>query len=145
MSDTPRCPRCDRRLERRPLAPREVTHGTVAVVLEGADELVCPEGHHHEPAPPDLLASLQRATGHDVLVSRRTRLRKQLRCGACDAELTVPGRRTTRSVSAPVPDVGVVRATFDLPMLRCPDCGREQVPEEVGRRDLPAVLAAALR
>jgi uncharacterized protein with PIN domain len=144
VTDVSRCPQCEQRLEHRPLGPREATHGSVAVVVEGAGELVCPEGHHREPASPDVLRSLRDAAGRDILVSQRTRLRRQLRCGVCEAELTVPGRRTTRSVSAPVPDAGVVRATFDLPMLRCPDCGREQVPEEVGRRDLPAALDATM-
>lgn len=144
MSDAPRCPRCDQPLERRPRGAGDVTHGAVAVLLEGADVWVCPEGHHRQERSPELLPRLLAAVDHDLVVSERTRMRKRLRCGVCGAELTIPGRRTTRSVSATVPGTGVVRATFDLPMLRCPDCGRDQVPHEVGRVDLPEALALAV-
>lgn len=121
----------------------EVVVGAVSAVVEGAPVLACPEGHHAQALSPDVGDLLLAQVDEELLVSRRTRLRRRLRCGACDDELTLPGRRTVRSVSCLVPAVGVVRVTFDLPMLRCPGCGQQQVPEEVARRDLgPAVTAA---
>jgi uncharacterized protein with PIN domain len=140
----PRCPVCGGELERRPRPPREVTHGAVAAVVHGADQLVCPEGHHHEELVADLADRLTSAVREQIPGADRTRVRRRLRCGCCDAELTIPGRRTQRSVSTRVPGVGVVRLTFDLPMLRCPGCGREQLPAEVARDDVPASIRAVL-
>lgn len=141
---TPTCPVCDRELERRPRAVGEVVEGAVTAVVDGAPVLACPEGHHRQEIRCDLVELLRSQVDEDLLASRRTRLRRQLRCGACDAELTMPGRRTVRSVSRFIEDVGVVRVTFDLPMLRCPACGLEQVPEEVAERDLGPAISAAL-
>lgn len=138
------CPSCGRALEHHVRGVGEVVHGTVSAVVEGAPVLACPEGHHREEIRPDLPQVLLDGVREEVLASRRTRVRRQLRCGACDAPLTMPGRRTVRSVSRPVEGVGVVRVTFDLPMLRCPGCGLEQVPEEVAERDLGAAVSAAL-
>lgn len=141
---TPTCPTCGRVLERGAGSAGEVVVGSVSAVVDGATVLACPEGHHAEPARPDVAALLLAQVSEELLVSRRTRLRRQLRCGACDAELTLPGRRTVRSVSLFVEGLGVVRVTFDLPMLRCPGCGLQQVPEEVAQRDLGPAVSAAL-
>ncbi|MBW3657990.1 MAG: hypothetical protein KY457_05085 [Actinobacteria bacterium] len=137
------CPVCGGELERRVRGVGEVVTGAVSAVVEGAPVLACPQEHHVEELRPDLASVLATQVREDLLVSRRTRLRRQHRCGACDAELTIPGRRTVRSVSRRVEGVGVVRVTFDLPVLRCPACGSEQLPAEVAERDLgPAVRAA---
>lgn len=138
------CPTCRRELERRPRAVGEVVVGSVSAVIDGAPVLACPDGHHREEIRADLALLLGDQVDEEILASRRTRLRGKLRCGACDTELTIPGRRTVRSVSRLVDGVGVVRVTFDLPMLRCPGCGLEQVPGEVAERDLAPAVRAAL-
>lgn len=138
------CPSCGRELETRARAVGEVVRGSVSAIVDGAAVLACPEGHHREEIRADLDDLLRTGIEDELLVSRRTRWRRQRRCGACGTELTMPGRRTVRSVSRFVEDVGVVRVTFDLPMLRCPGCGLDQVPEEVAERDLGAAVSAAL-
>jgi hypothetical protein len=138
------CPVCAAPLERRPRAVGEVVVGAVSAVVEGAPVLVCPEGHHREELRSDLDSLLEQEVREAVLASRKPLLRRQLRCGDCDAELTVPGRRTQRSVSARVQGLGVVRVTFDLPMLRCPSCGLEQLPRKVADEDVPSAIRQAL-
>lgn len=100
-------------------------------MLENHPELHCPEGHD-VPQPDGRVSEvLVNAVAEQTVTARRTRFRRALRCGSCDAELTIPGRRTDRSVSEIVPDLGVVRLVLDVPMLRCPECGQQQLPEEV--------------
>lgn len=144
----PRCPTCERPLEARPAGSPPRSVGAVSATVEGAPTWACPHGHVAGVTDPELTSrltdALTDAAGDQLLLAPRTRLRRQLRCGRCDAALTVPGRRTTRSVATVVDGVGVVTATFDLPALRCPDCGLEQVPEEVFQRDVRAAIAAAL-
>lgn len=70
----------------------------------------------------ELLASL--------LLAERRGLRRQERCGACGARLDLPPRGT----ETPVPvrfSGGVITATLEAPFIRCPDCGREQLPTAV--------------
>lgn len=138
------CPVCGRALERSPRRAGEVVRGAVSAIVEGAPVLACPQGHHTEELRSDLADILIAEVRDQLLVSRRSRFRGRHRCGACAAELTIPGRRTVRSVSRSVADVGVVRVTFDLPMLRCPGCGLEQLPAEVAERDLEAAVSGAL-
>lgn len=135
------CPTCDRPLQRRPVSrgPREV--GTVSALIENHPELACPEGHVVPQPGPEVARVLTSAVSAQLVTARRTRFRKALRCGSCDAELTIPGRRTDRSVSELVPTLGVVRLVLDVPMLRCPECGTQQLPEEV-RGDVDAAVAA---
>ncbi|MBW3620199.1 MAG: hypothetical protein KY461_08140 [Actinobacteria bacterium] len=141
---TAACPTCGRDLERRPAGVGEVVVGSLRAVVDGPVVAACPEGHVTGPVRPELGDLLLERVREELLVSRRTALRRRLRCGACGDELTIPGRRTVRSVSLHVPAVGVVRVTFDLPMLRCPGCGQQQVPQEVAERDLAPAVSAAL-
>lgn len=115
----------------------------MSAVLENHPTLACPEGHE-VPQPDAQVGEVLAAAVSDQLVTaRRTRLRRTLRCGSCEAEITMPGRRTTRSVSELVADLGVVRLVLDVPMLRCSDCGIQQIPEEV-RGDVAEVITRLL-
>ncbi len=138
------CAVCGARLVLPRVAGGEAVHGAVSATVEGVRETACPDGHDPLAAVPELVAALGGAVDRELLVARRTRVRRTLRCGACDAALTIPGRRTTRSVATTVTGSGVVRVTLDVPMLRCPECGLQQLPPEVAADDVPAVLSAAL-
>lgn len=117
---------------RRPvIAPaNERTAGPVTLRLEGVGAWRCDAGHV-EAADRTLATRLRAALATQVVQARRRRFRGVDRCGLCAADLTMPARSTETPV---VDDTGptVVTLTPTMPLVRCPQCGREQVPSEVG-------------
>lgn len=113
------------RPRRRALAPA-VEHGDerVLVRVEGIGVLVCAAGHA-EVVDETLADHLVDRLAEQVLVAEHQRLRRRDVCGHCGAVLTMPPRITETPV---VDDAGptVVTLTPVAPMVRCPDCGREQ-------------------
>lgn len=139
-----RCPTCDRVLEIRPLVS-EAERGAARSFVEGAPLLVCPAGDDVEqpdPAMPEAVVAEVR-TGLLVAARRPLPWRPQ-RCGACREPLTMPGRRTTRSVTVAGVDGPPFTVTLDLPLLRCTECAAENLPREVWP-DVEAATLAALR
>lgn len=126
-------------------------HGTVAVLVERVPVWRCPDaeadGHDaaaSEPAPaPPQREALRRGALEGLPVASRGRPRRPERCSACRTALTLPGRRTQRSVSVVLEDAGVVTVTFDVPMLRCPGCAMEQLPRRAAA-DAGGALDTAL-
>jgi len=101
----------------------------VAVRLEGVGVLVCDDGHA-EVVDVDLAERLSAAIDGQLLTARNRPLRRDGACGDCGGILALPGRTTETPV---VDDTGptVVTLVPTMPMVRCPDCGREQVPAAV--------------
>lgn len=109
--------------------------------LDGVGVLRCEAGHTTV-ADPDLATHVQTAIDDRLLVARTRRLRRDSVCGNCGASLTMPGRRT----DTPVPfatTFGVVTPTVVATMIRCPECGREQLDPDT-RAAIAPLLAAAL-
>lgn len=138
----PPCP-CGRPRTATLATPVELEADDVTARLEGVVVLVC-DDRHREVADRDLAAHLHAGLADQLLVARPRRLRREDACGACGAVLTLPARRTQTPV---VVDDGpsVVTLVPDLPMPRCPDCGREQVAPSTDRtlHALVEALAAA--
>jgi hypothetical protein len=104
----------------------EATVGTVAVLLERLPVVVCPQGHRR---PPE--AAIGAAmTAVDATVPRaRGRLLRSEVCSTCGTPITMPARRTTRTISvADTPGLPVLTLRFDLPLARCTECGLDQLP-----------------
>lgn len=121
----------------------EVTVGTVAVRLDRRPVVDCPAGH--AVAPPEAVDAAMTATETSLPRSRRRLLRGEV-CSACSARLTMPARRTNRAVTVPASGpLPVVTLLFDLPSIRCTECGVDQLPSR-SQEDLvvsvPAVYAA---
>lgn len=134
------CPECGAPLEPRRVAA-EAERGVARGLAEGVPVLVCPSGHdHREPMPgvPDAVATdLERS----LVRSSPSRLPwRPERCGACGEALTMPGRRTTRSVTVSSADGPPFTVTMDLPARRCTECAADNVPAAAW----PDVRAAAL-
>ena len=132
------CRECGQSVEVRAV---QAWHGTDAltVTLEPVTVTVCAQGH--------MVVGLDAAVvtprvREQVTVARRRRLGRTDRCGACEADLVMPGRGTQTPVPVVV-DGEVVTVLLECVMVRCPDCGREQVPSRVDA-DLEEVVAAAL-
>lgn len=52
-------------------------------------------------------------------------------CGPCGAVLDLPMRATTRSVTVEPPDGDPFTVTLALPLIRCGECGTDNVPAEL--------------
>jgi hypothetical protein len=132
------CPTCgvDAAIELRPGA--EVTVGTVAASIERRPVVACPDDHGR--SPPEVVGAAMEAAEHG-LPRARSRLLRGDACRACGAALTMPVRRTVRSVTIEAPDLPVLTMRFDLPSTRCPDCGTDQVPSR-SQEDLVVVVPA---
>lgn len=118
----------------------ETTHGTVRGMLEGPTGWACPDDHERRRIDADA-ARDEVVAGFDV--ARRPMLRRRMRCGACDTELVLPGRRTLRSVTVVDAGVPATRLTFDVPLLRCTEDAVDNLPPECVD-DLRAVVSHLL-
>lgn len=119
-------------------AGRERQSGMVAASLEATPVVVCEHGHT-DPAP--IATEIVAATESALPRARRRALRGE-RCTTCGATLTMPGRRTQRSVTVDdLAEVGVLTVTFDVPSVRCTDCGTDQLPS-AAVDDLDATVRA---
>ncbi len=118
--------------------PLEVMPGTVSAVLERRPVVDCGAGHERPPA--SARPAADEAIARAIPRARQRRLRREV-CDSCGAALTMPVRRTVRPVSVEAPDLPVLTVQIDLPMTRCPDCGRDQVPGR-SQPDLDALAPA---
>jgi hypothetical protein len=132
------CPICDEEGGLVLGAPAEVTVGTVAATLERRPVVACP--HRHGATPPECSGAAMDAAEH-ALPRARARWMRDDRCRGCNATLTMPVRRTQRSVTVTTGDLPPVTIHLDLPMTRCPGCGLDQVPSR-SQEDLVVVIPA---
>lgn len=132
------CPACGETGSVLLRGPIELTLGTVAGALERRPVVDCGAGHERPPASagPAAVQAVRRA----VPRARRRRLRRET-CSDCGAALVMPVRRTVRPVSIEAPQLPVLTLQLDLPMTRCPDCGRDQLPAR-SQADLDALAEA---
>lgn len=134
------CPECGAPLESRRVAV-EAERGVARGLAEGAPVLACPAGHDHREPLPGVPEAVAAELERGVLLASRSRLPwRPERCGACGEPLTMPGRRTARSVTVSPPDGPPFTVTLDLPARRCTECAADNLPAEVW----PDVRAAAL-
>lgn len=138
MSDCPHCG-ADRAPEP---TTCETSAGRVHLLAERLPVRRCPD--HGEPtvSPADREA-MRRALDEQLWTARGRWFRSDV-CTACGHELSMPVRRTRRSVTAVFPDgPAPATLTFDLPRTRCPECALDQVPAEAAadvRTTLEAVM-----
>lgn len=120
--------------------------GAVAIRLLGMPLLRCRRGHR-EFLTGDLDLVLAGAVERHLVHAATVRLRRYDRCAACAARLDLAPRTTERPVPVEVPG-GVVTVIVEGPMVRCGECGQEQVPSDVAaqvRRGITASADAARR
>ena len=137
------CPTCGASTRPVPGPGRELTVGTVAVSVERLPGFRCDAGHL---SPSDDVDVARVLATCDELVppAGGGRLRGD-RCSGCRAALTMPVRRTVRSVPvAGASAIGVLTLHLDVPATRCPGCGRDQVPRR-SQADLTAAVTQVLR
>lgn len=117
----------------------EVTVGTVAGVLDRRPVVVCPV--HHDRCPANAPATASAAVEQRLNLARARRFRGDA-CRHCGEGLTLPVRRTRRSVTVADADLPAHTLHLDVPMVRCGACGHDQVPSR-SHADLFAVVTAS--
>lgn len=70
------------------------------------------------------------------------RHRSSSRCDTCGSLLDLPMRATTRSLTVEPPDGSPYTVTLALPLVRCGECGADNVPAELEPVVRRCVLAA---
>lgn len=136
------CPRCGERAEVVDCPEAAVQAGDTTVRVHGLALAHCPAGHTTT-LPVDAAAHAVAKVDEMLLVSAtRGLVRRREVCGACQGELVLPPRTSHRPVSLDV-DGRVLTVIVESPMVRCPDCGREQLPVHVGTA-IPDLLTAAV-
>lgn len=134
------CPECGARLEPQRVSV-EATRGVAHGLAESAPVLTCPAGHDHREAVPGVPEAIAADLERSVLLSSRSRVPwRPERCGACAEPLTMPDRRTTRSVTVSPADGPPFTVTMDLPARRCTECAADNLPAAAW----PDVRGAAL-
>jgi hypothetical protein len=133
-----RCPVCDAEAALELRAPNEVTVGTIGAVVERRPVVGCPDDHGATPA--EVVGAAMEAV--DASVSRaRSRILRADVCRSCGSGLTMPVRRTTRTVTVEDPRMPILTLHLDLAMTRCSECGADQVPSR-SHEDLTVVVPA---
>jgi hypothetical protein len=135
---TMRCPVCDVDAEVGLGAPNEVTVGTVGAAVERRPVARCPDDHGATPA--EAVGAAMEAVDTAVDRARSRFLRAEV-CRSCGSALTMPVRRTARTVTVEDPRMPIVTLHLDLPMTRCGECGVDQVPSR-SHEDLTVVIPA---
>lgn len=121
------CPDCGESGEVVLAASTEASIGTVGVLLERRPTVACPS--QHGLSPPESVRSAMAATEAALVRAKARLLRRGDRCASCGAPLTMPVRRTKRTVTVEASgEVPVLTLHFDLPATRCPSCGVDQLP-----------------
>jgi hypothetical protein len=133
-----RCPVCDVDAEVGLRAPSEVAVGTVGAAVERRPVALCPDDHGATPA--EVVGAAMEAVDTSVERARSRLLRSEV-CRACGTALTMPVRRTARTVTVEDRRMPIVTLHLDLPMTRCGECGVDQVPSR-SHEDLTVVIPA---
>lgn len=117
--------------------------GTVTASVEQRAVVDCAAGHQGTPSQ---LVGAAMETADERIVRARSRLLRSDACVACGTPLTLPARRTVKSITV-ISDVAPAATIhLDVPATRCPSCALDQVPSR-SQEDLvvviPAVFAAS--
>jgi hypothetical protein len=133
------CPVCGERGEVVLGGALELSLGSVAILVESVPQVRC--ALRHDLAPEAARAAAMAATEASI-PRARGRLFRGDTCGTCRAVLTMPPRRSTRVVTVEgAEEVPVFTLRFDLPAVRCTECGVEQLPTR-SQEDLVVAVPA---
>ena len=133
------CTVCGAPTSRSVVPESAATLSGVTVYVAPVPVAVCELGHRQ--AVPGLVDELASGIQERVLTATRKGWRREPRCGQCAAPLTMPAYSTEVPVPVALPG-GVVTVTLATRMVRCPDCGRTQLPVESSAAWRGAVEAA---
>lgn len=138
------CPRCSSPVELKALDRLSGEDKPLALRIEGMPAMKCAKGHA-TPVNRDFMLWLiqelkERAAGLPA-GSEKGMLMKKYLCGACGAELSAPAGRSAFPFQLAFEGTPAFRAEIELPLSKCPQCGKEQLRSA---RDAQRHMAAAI-
>lgn len=136
---TAACPQCGRTAAVVLDGPTETRVGTIMASVEQCPVVACDAGHRL--VPPEVVGAAMEAVDERIARARSRLLRRDV-CSACDTVLSLPARRSVRTVTVVSAVAPVVTIHLDVPASRCPDCGLDQVPSR-SHEDLVVAIPAA--
>ena len=128
------CSRCGKPVSIQASPPISGTEGTYKMGLEGVSVMVCGENHKRFVYPDLAMRLMDHIANPDAsglyAATQRGLFKKHAHCAKCATELPSgkPDRRDYR-VSVPLPDIQPVTVMLSAPILKCAQCGTEQLPD----------------
>jgi ribosomal protein S27AE len=132
---TKACSRCGKPVSIQDLQPIRGAEGPYKMELEGVSVMVCGENHKRFVYPDLAMRLMDQIADPDASGLYAAKLhglfKKRAHCAKCSTELQPgkPGSKDYR-VSVPLPDLQPVTVTLSAPVLKCAQCGTEQLPDE---------------
>lgn len=145
MSSRQVCNVCSKGLELRGITV-EAGSGDVGVVIDQAPYLACEDGHYRLDPSPGFDDTVVESVVDGVPIGIGTRWPwRAVRCASCGTDLVMPPRRTHRSVTVVSDATPPVTVTLDVPLVRCTECGVDQLPPDLEGDVAKAVRLALVR
>lgn len=121
------CPTCGIMLQPVMHPGTEGHSGPITVSVDPRTVLTCPKGCGS--SDDTLRVAIGRAMRERLLLA--TGRRTAAHCGRCGGVLDLPMRATTRSATVESDGAGPFTVTFQAPLIRCGECGGDNVPPEL--------------
>ena len=129
------CSRCRKPVSLQALPPISGTEGAYKMELEGVSAMICGENHKCFVYPDLAMRLMDCVANADAsglcAATQRGLFKKHAHCAKCAAEIP-EGKPNTRDyrVSVPLPEIQPVTVKLSAPVLRCAQCGTEQLPDD---------------
>ena len=126
------CSRCSKPVSIQAVPPISGTEGAYKLGLEGVSVMVCAENHKRFVYPDLAMRLMDHIANPDAsglyAATQRGLFKKRAYCPRCSTELPTakPDSKDYR-VSVPLPDIQPVTLTLSAPVLKCAQCGTEQL------------------
>jgi hypothetical protein len=128
------CSRCSKPVSIQVAPPLSGTEGAYKLVLDGVSVMTCAENHKRF-VYPDLAMRLMDEVANPeasglYAATQRGLFKKRAYCAKCSTELpsAEPHSKDYR-VSLSLADIQPVMVTLSAPVLKCAQCGTEQLPD----------------
>ena len=128
------CSRCSKPVSMQTLPPISGTEGAYKLVLDGVSVMACAENHKRFVYPDLAMRLMDQVANPDVsglyAATQRGLFKKRAYCAKCSIELPAgkPDSKDYR-VSVSLADIPPVVVTLSAPVLKCAQCGTEQLPD----------------
>ena len=129
------CLRCSKPVSIQAIPPISGTEGTYKMTLEGVSVMICEENHKRLVYSDLAMRLMDHVADPDksglYAATRRGLFKKRTYCAKCTTELP-SGTADNKDyrVSVPLRNIEPVTVILSAPVIRCAQCGVEQLPDE---------------
>jgi ribosomal protein L40E len=146
MADTSKCRQCHTNMHPETIGTVSGEDGVLKISLSGFPVLVCERGHKHFMARDFPMKLLQHVATKDEAKlpagKKKGLIFKEYLCGKCGGKLGSDAVAKPFGFDVKVEDFPPFRVEINVPVYKCPACGREQLRDRDEVQELtPAALA----